>query len=115
MQVSTPSGVNMRDQASVSGNVVAIEPQGALLTVIGPQQNGWLHVQDANNRSGWVYSASVSDAGGAPAAASVPQQGAAQQASAAPSILAGSPQAASSGLVGLAVVSGAVLAAKWLL
>lgn len=116
VQVSTPSGVNMRDQPSTSGNVVAIEQNGTLLTVIGPQQNGWLHVQDPNGASGWVYSAYVSDASTVPASQQQQQQqGTARVPSQAPSILAGSTQAASSGLVGLAVVTGAVFAAKWLL
>lgn len=114
VRVATPSGVNLRDQPSTTGNVLAIEQQGTLLTVIGPQQNGWLHVQDPNAVTGWVYSTYVEDASGAGGQPATPTAVAAAP-SAAPSVLAGSSQASSSGLLGLALLSGAVLAAKMLL
>ena len=107
VSVAAPSGANLRDQPSLSGNIITGEPYGTILTVVGPQQNGWLHVQDPQGRTGWVYSAYVQDA----------STQTASDVSQAPLALGSGTAArgvASSGLTGLAVVSGALLAGYYL-
>jgi len=113
--VSPASGANLRDQPSISGNVIAGENQGTILQVVGPQQDGWLHVQDPQGRVGWIYSAYVSDASQGQGTVSAPTT--------TPAISGVAPRAAqvssmplgSGGIVGLLVVGGLVTGAYYLL
>lgn len=53
-------GVNMRDSASTTGNVVAMLPEGTALTVTGDsvkaEQYTWWPVKDADGQSGYIAS-----------------------------------------------------------
>lgn len=105
--VTPASGANLRDQPSTSGNVIAGEDQGTILQVVGPQQNGWLHVQDPQGRVGWIYSAYVSDASAGQGTVASPTTPTAAQVSATP--------LGAGGIVGLLVVGGLVTGAYYLL
>lgn len=114
VSVTPGSGANLRDQPSISGNVIAGENQGTILQVIGPnvEQNGWLHVQDPQGRVGWIYSAYVTDASqgqGTVASPTTPPSlsGTAAQVSSTP--------LGAGGIVGLLVVGGLVTGAYYLL
>lgn len=107
------SGLNLRSGPSTGASVVALEPDGTVLTVVGGQQNGWLNVQDPSGRTGWVYSGYVVDAGAQSLSNSIAT---ASAPSATPSVLGpASSSVAGSGVVGLLVVGGALVGAYWLL
>lgn len=121
VSVTPASGANLRDQPSISGNVIAGENQGTILQVIGPQveQNGWLHVQDPQGRVGWIYSAYVTDASQGQGTVAAPSG---QGSFAPPPAMTGSTGASVSstplgagGIVGLLVVGGLVTGAYYLL
>lgn len=101
-------GANMRASADPNAQILAGETAGTTLTVVGTQQNGWMNVQDPNGLTGWVYSAYLADA----TTASGTADGTATDASQTPMALGG---ASGGGLLGLAVVGGAVIAAYYLL
>lgn len=118
-QVVTTTGVNLRNQPSVLGAVVAGENPGTILQVVGPQQDGWLNVQDPQGRVGWVYSAYVTDATqgqGTVAAPSSPSGGTVLSRTAPVSgATVSSMPVGAGGIVGLLVVGGLVVGAYYLL
>ena len=74
---ANPTGLRLRDQPGINGNVLATESAGAVLTVLEAAaaaqakigvQDQWLNVQDSGGLKGYVAAWYVQPAGSAPAA-----------------------------------------------
>ncbi len=52
-----PDGLILRAEASRTASMIAVEPEGAVVVIIGPEQatdRSWLPVRDAQGRVGWL-------------------------------------------------------------
>src|SRR4051812_26181657 len=52
-----PDGLILRAEASRTASMIAVEPEGTVVVIIGPEQvtdRSWLPVRDAQGRVGWL-------------------------------------------------------------
>ena len=100
VSVTPASGANLRDQPSLTGNILKGENARTILQVLG-NQDGWLNVQDPQGTTGWIYSAYVADASSGQGTVDAPT-------------VSATPLGAT-GIVGLLVAGGLVTGAYYLL